>query len=148
MRLSIFQRKSLFVSFLFFLAGSAVYLVTIWTHFLFDGVYRSYETYKITYGDIYFQAGTSLGQVFWFFCISYFADVLSRSIGYFRIMQVVCWWWINYGFFDIIDSVFLNPYEVSLPKYAGALVSAILTILILIKNRKWITQNTPKLRKV
>jgi len=101
-----------------------------------DAVYKQMPTYFITVGDIVYNAGQVAGQMFWIYAFCRIFLAFRAEVPFLVAAEIVGWFYLNLGFFDLMDIVVLNPYEHSLPKYAVFLFSTFITLMIF---SKWIT---------
>lgn len=100
-------------------------------------VFRVMPTYNITVGDVVFNVGQVSGEMCWLWAAILVFSVLRRFVGAVVVGEISAWYIMNLCFFDILDNLFLNGYEHSIPKYGVFLFSTLITIIIFTK--KWIT---------
>lgn len=105
-----------------FCVGLAIQLVTNITWQYFDNQ---------RVGESWFMCGQAVGELFYFFI----AKKLLEGYGFF---VAVVEFAISLILVDLFTIVFLNPYEISVPKYAGFVIAF---FILMFRAKKYIKPN-------
>ena len=131
------QHFKLSVSVICFIAGLLVMILSsvVWVNF--KDVYAHTKDYDITVGDVIATSGQTAGQMFWCLTGIYVGVALRDFVKIMQVLYIFAYFGFMLGVYDLIDILFLNPYEVSVPKFLGFVVATIVTIIRL----SWTTKN-------
>lgn len=131
------HKKALFISLVSCIAGGIVMILSsvFWVNF--SQVFKHTEKYDITVGEIIAAAGQTIGQMGFLLCIVYLSKVVRDYFKPMQILYIFSFLFFVLGIYDLVDIFFINPFEVSVPKFLGFVVAVIITILRL----TWTTTN-------
>lgn len=131
------HKNALLLSLTLLIVGGIVMILSsvFWVNF--SQVYKHTEKYDITVGEIIAASGQTLGQMGFLLCIVYMAKVLRDFFRPMQFIYIFAFFFFVLGVYDLIDIFFINPFEVSVPKFLGFVVAVIMTILRL----TWTTTN-------
>ena len=130
------HKKLMTFALIYFVTGTLLMILSsvIWVNI--TGVYRHLSAYDITNGEIVDAVGQTLGQMGIIYSVICMAKVLREFFKLMQVLYISASFLLMLGFYDVIDILLINPYEVSAPKFMGFVVAVIITILRL----TWMTK--------
>lgn len=131
------HKNALLLSLASLIVGGIVMILSsvFWVNF--NQVYKHTESYDITLGEVIAASGQTLGQMGFLLSLFYTGKVLRDFFKPMQVLYVFAFFFFVLGVYDLIDIFFINPFEVSVPKFLGFVVAVIITILRL----TWTTTN-------
>lgn len=123
------HKKLMAYALICFISGTLLMILSSVMWINVTGVYKHLPTYDIQNGEIVDAVGQTLGQCGIVFSVICLAKVLRDFFKLMHILYIFAHFLLMLGFYDLIDILFINPYEVSTPKFLGFVVAVVITIL-------------------
>lgn len=123
------HKKTMAFALIYFISGAIMMILSSVVWINFTGVYKHFEKYDITVGEIVDAVGQTLGQVGIVLSVMCLSKVLRDFFKLMQVLYIFASFLLMLAVYDIIDILLLNPYEVSAPKFMGFVVAVITTIL-------------------
>lgn len=123
------HKKTMAFALIYFISGAMLMILSSVFWMNFTGVYKHFEKYDITTGEIVDAVGQTLGQVGIVLSVMCLSRVLRDFFKLMQVLNIFAFFLLMLAVYDIIDILLLNPYEVSAPKFMGFVVAVITTIL-------------------